>query len=102
LRQNSPRKQHAVFAASSGEEGDVALMVSLRNMLVKLGFLMISNGFKLPNTTLQLIDSFFYYVYIGKLLKQLKINCIIDVGSNDGSLAKNFRRTGYNGQYNML
>ena len=73
------------------------MMVSLRNMFVKLGFLMISNGFKLPNTTLQLIDSFFYYIYIRNRLKQLKIDCIIDVGSNDGSLAKNFRRAGYNG-----
>lgn len=55
------------------EKGDTPMNKILRSMLVKVGYSLISVGFKLPNSLLLLKDDFFERIYLRDFLKQLRI-----------------------------
>jgi len=69
----------------------------LRSILTKFGYSAISAGIKLPDPLLGLTNDFLHRISLRDLLKQLKINCVIDVGAHVGSFSKMLRRIRYKG-----
>ena len=52
------------------------------------GLKLISAGLKAPENPL---DRFIEFTLLKKLLAKLEINCVLDVGENDGQFARNLR-----------
>jgi FkbM family methyltransferase len=69
-----------------------------RQLAVRFGYSLIASGIKLPDTQVKLIEDFLARLYLRDLLKRLEINCVLDVGAQNGSFARNLRWSGYDGQ----
>jgi FkbM family methyltransferase len=59
------------------------------------GLRCISAGLSAPENTL---DRFVEFSILKDLLRKLDINCVVDVGANDGQFARNIRAIGYQGR----
>lgn len=64
-------------------------------LVARSGYLLMRSSFKLP--TEGIIRIFVEKAYLRDLLKRLKINCIFDVGANEGQYARMLRKLGYRG-----
>lgn len=69
----------------------------LSSMLAYVAYFFIRSDFKLPGTLLKLFSDFFHRIYLRDVLKQLRIDCVLDVGANRGVFARSLRRIGYEG-----
>lgn len=64
------------------------------NSLKTLGLRLVARGLHAPENPL---DRFIEFSRLKSLLDTLRINCVLDVGANDGQFAKNVRAIGYDG-----
>jgi FkbM family methyltransferase len=69
----------------------------MQSLLINLIEFLISRGFSPPQTLLELSKGLQKRILLKKLLDSLEINCVIDVGANNGGFAKTLRSIGYSG-----
>ncbi len=72
-------------------------MQGWKTMLINLGYYLVANEIKFPPRFEEWSTSFFDRVRLKDWLKRLQINCVLDVGANNGGYARNLRRLGYKG-----
>lgn len=65
-----------------------------RDFLKNRAMSLIGRGFQLPESIINRVQEL---VMLRKLLDQLQINCVLDVGANCGQFAHELRRIGYRG-----
>jgi FkbM family methyltransferase len=70
--------------------------MTLRKILADLGYLALRQGISLPRE--RDIVTYFERSFLRDILFNLGVNCIIDVGANDGTWASRMRDMGYKGQ----
>jgi FkbM family methyltransferase len=70
---------------------------AIRTLLVRAGYLLISTGYKFSPGQTKLIEDFLARTYLRDVLKRFNINCVLDVGAQNGSFAKHLRWIGYDG-----
>jgi FkbM family methyltransferase len=63
-------------------------------MITDLGKFLVGRGFTLPN---KLVQKYLEWRYLRDTLKYLGINCVLDVGANQGQFAKSLRKLGFRG-----
>jgi FkbM family methyltransferase len=67
----------------------------LHNFLKKRAISLVARGYSLPEIQ---VSRFQELVMLKQLLEALKINCVLDVGANDGQYVRELRGIGYRGQ----
>lgn len=70
---------------------------TFKNLLINLGYSLIKTGFKPPIMQAEMVKGFCKRICLKNLLDKSKINCVLDVGANDGGFAKMLREIGYRG-----
>jgi hypothetical protein len=67
----------------------------LRNLILSFGYAILRAGVRIPDTPR--IRHFSEQAFLCDLLRDLKINCFLDVGANKGIYSKHLRMMGYGG-----
>lgn len=75
------------------EQGANIMNQAVRELGYKLGLSVVSTGFALPHV----VENYSYWSALRILLTRLRINCVFDVGANQGQFASRLRQSGYQG-----
>lgn len=66
---------------------------AVRELGYKVGLSVVSTGFSLPHV----VENYSYWSSLRELVNRLRVNCVIDVGANQGQFASRLRQSGYEG-----